>query len=391
MDPVRNPYQPGAGRRPPELAGRDAQLSAFEVLIRRCESGVGDRGLVLHGLRGVGKTVLLNEFQALGERRDWITVKVEAAGGSSVLPMLAQSLHRSLRASAARYTPNRVLAALRVFRSFSIKVDPTGTYSFGVEVDPLPGHADSGDPTLDLGDLFRQLGQTSRELGVGTLALIDEMQDVPAVELKAINGAAHDIGQGAEPLPVVVCGAGLPSLPEVLSRATSYAERLYEFVAVGPLDAQAARDAITVPSRALGVQWGDDALEVVQQFSAGYPYFLQTAGKYAWDYAARSPIERADVDAGLVAARREIDSGLYRARWQRATPAQRQVMRAMADLTNDEPVAMATVAQATGRPRQELSVPRDQLIKKGLVYAPERGLIAFTVPGMGDYVRRQPE
>lgn len=388
---MSNPYQPGAGRRPPELAGRDAQLAAFDVLIRRCESGVGDRGLVLHGLRGVGKTVLLNEFQALGERRDWLTVKVEAAGGSSVLPMLAQSLHRSLRASASRHTPKRVLAALRVFRSFSIKFDPTGTYSFGVDVQPLPGHADSGDPTLDLGDLFRQLGQTSRELGIGTLVLIDEMQDVPGAELKAVNGATHDIGQGAEPLPVVVCGAGLPSLPEVLSRATSYAERLYEFVAVGPLDALAARDAIIVPSRTLGVQWDEDALEVVQQFSAGYPYFLQTAGKYVWDYAATSPIERADADAGLVAARREIDSGLYRARWQRATPAQRQVMRAMAELTDDDPVAMAAVAQATGRPRQELSVPRDQLIKKGLVYAPERGLIAFTVPGMADYVRRQPE
>jgi hypothetical protein len=391
VDPVRNPFQPGAGRRPPELAGRDAQLATFEVLIQRCETGVGDRGLVLHGLRGVGKTVLLNEFQALAERRDWITVKVEAAGGGSVLPMLVQSLHRSLRASAARFSTERVLGALRVFRSFSVKVDPTGSYSFGVDVQPLPGNADSGDPTRDLGDLLRQLGETSRTLGVGTLVLIDEMQDVPPAELKALNAAAHDIGQGAAPFPVVVCGAGLPSLPEVLSRATSYAERLYEFVAIGPLEAAAAADAIVVPSAALDVTWRAPALAAVQSFSAGYPYFLQTAGKYVWDYAATSPIDLADAQAGLVAARREIDSGLYRARWQRATPAQRQMMRAMSDLTDDEPVSTAAVAQGVGRPRQELSVPRDQLIKKGLVYAPERGLIAFTVPGMADYVRRQPE
>lgn len=391
MDPVSNPYQPGAGRRPPQLAGRDVQLAAFDVLIRRCESGVGDRGLVFHGLRGVGKTVLLNEFQAMAERRDWVTVKVEAAGGRSVLPMLVLSLHRSLRASASRFSSKRLLNALRVFRSFSLKIDPAGSYSFGVDIDPLPGNADSGDPVRDLGDLFRQLGTTSRELGIGTLVLIDEMQDVPTGELKALNAAVHDIGQGAEPLPLVLCGAGLPSLPEVLSRATSYSERLYEFVVVGPLDRRAASDAITVPSTALDVTWKPEALGAVLEFSAGYPYFLQAAGKYVWDYAAASPIVRADADAGLVAARREVDSGLYRARWQRATRAQRQVMRAMADHTDDEPVSMAVVAQTVGRSRQELSVPRDQLIKKGLVYAPERGLIAFTVPGIGDYVRRQPE
>jgi hypothetical protein len=284
-----------------------------------------------------------------------------------------------------------VLEALRVFRSFTIRFDPTGGYSFGFEVDPLPGHADSGDVRLDLGDLFFQLGLTARAVGVGALVLIDEMQDATTAELKAINAAAHDTGQGAEPLPVIVVGAGLPSLPEVLSRATSYAERLYQYVAIGPLEKPAADAAIVRPSAVFDVQWSGTALAAVRTFSAGYPYFLQTAGKYVWDYAVASPITRADADAGLTWARREIDDGLYRARWQRGTPAQRQVMRAMADITDDSPVATAAVAQAIGRPRQELSVPRDQLIKKGLVYAPERGLVAFTVPGMAEYVRRQPE
>lgn len=388
---MRNPYQPGAGRRPPELAGRDGLLATFDVLVQRCELGRGDRGLVLYGLRGVGRTVLLNEFQSLAEQREWITVKVEAAGGRSVLPMLAQSLYRSLRASASRRSRQRLLAALRVFRSFSLQVDPSGSYGFGFDVDPHRGQADSGDPALDLGDLLRQLGDTSRELGVGTLVLVDEMQDVPLAELKALNAAAHEIGQGANPLPVIVVGAGLPSLPEILTRATSYAERLYEYSAIGALDEPAAREAIVVPSSTLGVEWSAGALRAVTELSAGYPYFLQTAGKYVWDFAAASPIQPADAEAALPWARREIDAGLYRTRWQRATPLQREVMRAIAEQTDDAATGFAGVAQRVGRPRQELSVPRDQLIKKGLVYAPDRGLIAFTVPGMADFVRRQPE
>jgi hypothetical protein len=258
-------------------------------------------------------------------------------------------------------------------------------------VQAAAGRADTGDPAVDLPELFVALGTTTRDLSVGTLLLIDEMQDVPDVELRALNSAVHEMGQGANPLPVVVIGAGLPSLPEVLSKATSYAERLYEYVSIGALDRASAHEALTVPATALDVAWEPAALACIDTFSGGYPYLIQTGGKYAWDYAATSPITAEDAEAGLVQARREVDAGLYRARWQRATPLQRQIMRAMADLSDDAPIAMAQVAEVLGRERNELSVPRDQLIKKGLVYAPNRGLIAFTVPGMADYARRQPE
>jgi hypothetical protein len=181
----------------------------------------------------------------------------------------------------------------------------------------------------------------------------------------------------------------LPSLPEVLAKATSYAERLYEYVSIGALGEASAADALMVPAEALGATWQPDALRRVFDFSRGYPYLVQTGGKYTWDYATTSPITAEDADAGLVQARREVDAGLYRARWQRATPLQRTIMAAMADLGSDDPVLMSTVAEALGRDRNELSVPREQLIKKGLVYAPDRGILAFTIPGMADYVRRQ--
>jgi hypothetical protein len=391
MDPVHNPYQPGAGRRPPELAGRDTELRAFDVLMQRSELGHGERGRILYGLRGVGKTVLLNEFQGMAEQRHWITAKLEAAAGRSVLPYLAQSLHRSLRIATGRFDRSRVIGLLQVFRSFTVKVDPTGTYSFGFDVQAVPGRADTGDPAVDLPELFTALGSTASDLGVGVLLLVDEMQEVPAQELRALNSAVHELGQGADPRPVVLVGAGLPSLPEMLSKATSYAERLYEYLEIGPLARAAAHDALVVPAAALGVQWTPDALARLDSFSHGYPYFVQTGGKYAWDYAAESPITAADVEAGLVQARREVDAGLYRARWQRATPNQRLIMRAMSDLAGDSPLSMATVAETLGKERNELSVPRDQLIKKGLIYAPSRGLIAFTVPGMAEYVSRQPD
>lgn len=390
MDPVRNPYQPGAGRRPPELAGRDDVLEAFDVLLQRHELGFSERGRVLYGLRGVGKTVLLGELQAMAEQRRWVTAKVEASAGRSILATLAQALHRSLRSATGTFERAKLLTMLQVFRAFSLRLDPDGSYTFGFEVKAASGRADTGDPAVDLPELFAAIGATMRDLGVGALLLIDEMQDVPASELRAINTAVHEMGQGSDPLPLVVVGAGLPSLPEVLAKATSYAERLYEYVSIGALDEASVADALLVPAETLGAAWQPEALRRVYEFSHGYPYLVQTGGKYTWDYAATSPITAEDAEAGLVQARREVDVGLYRARWQRATPLQRQIMAAMADLGADEPVSMTAVASALGRERNELSVPREQLIKKGLVYAPDRGLVAFTIPGMADYARRQP-
>lgn len=389
MDALLNPYQPGAGRRPPEIAGRDRQISTFQTALLRSEAGMGERSVVLSGLRGVGKTVLLNEFASMAERRSWITAKVEATAGVSVLGLLTQSLYRSLRVTAGREGAGRIMRVLQVFRSFQLKVDPTGTYSFGVDVAPLAGRADSGNPGLDLTELLEELGDATRALGHGTLILVDEMQDVAPDELAIINAAVHAVGQGRDPLPVLVVGAGLPSLPEVLSSVTSYAERLYAYTTLGKLDRADAHAALVKPAAELGVDWTAAALAAVDAFAGGYPYFLQTAGKYTWDYAAVSPITAEDVAVALAEARREIDQGLYQARWQRATPQQQSLMAVLASLAGDDSAAMADVATAMGRRRSQLSVARDQLIRRGLVYAPQRGRLAFTVPGMADYVLRQ--
>lgn len=391
MDPVVNPFRPGAGRRPPTLAGRDALLTAFDVIVRRSEElGEGDRGWILNGLRGVGKTVLLNELLRRVGERNWITAKVEAGAGESLSVALSQALVRGMRTATGRHPESRLRRMLGVFKAFSLKVDATGMVSLGVEVDPIRGVADSGRLAEDLAALFEVMGETARELGIGVLILIDELQEADAGALAAINTASHRLGQGEEPLPLMLVGAGLPSLPAQLADATSYAERLYDYRPVGLLDQQSALNALTIPTRSLGVDWDVQALAMAADVAAGYPYFLQSIGKHVWDNAIGTPISADDVRVGLRDARREVDDGLYRSRWERATPAQRDLLRALADLAGDGSAAVSALVSRMHRTRaSDLSVARNQLIKKGLVYAPERGLMAFTVPGMHEFVLRQ--
>jgi hypothetical protein len=392
MDPVTNPFRPGAGRRPPVLAGREPLLEAFTVVRRRAEElGEGDRGWVLHGLRGVGKTVLLAEMLRQVGSRGWITAKVEATPGTPLQVALAGALLRSMRTATGRHPESRLRRLLGVFKAFSMKFDPSiGVVSLGVEVEPLTGVADTGRFADDLAALFGVLGETSRDLGVGTLVLIDELQEASRDDLVALISAVHLIGQADVPLPVVVVAAGLPSLPVQLAEATSYAERLYDYRPVGLLDAAGARSALVGPCLQRQVSWDERALDEATAAARGYPYFLQAVGKHVWDVARASPIRSDDVAVGLEFARREVDDGLYRARWERATPAQRAVLRALAQTGGEAPVPVADLAAALGKRRvSDLSVARDELIKKGLVYAPQRGLLAFTVPGMHEFVHEQ--
>jgi hypothetical protein len=391
MDPVQNPFRPGAGRRPPALAGRDAVLTAFDVVVRRSEElGEGDRGRILNGLRGVGKTVLLNELLRRAGERDWITAKVEAGAGQALPVALSQALVRGMRTATGRHPESRLRRMLGVFKAFSVNADTTGVVSLGVDVDPVRGVADSGRFAEDLAALFEVMGETARELGIGVLILVDELQEADAEELAAINTALHQLGQGEVPLPLMLVGAGLPSLPAQLADATSYAERLYDYRPIGLLDRQAAVDALTIPTRALGVDWDPKALAMAADVAAGYPYFLQAIGKHVWDNAISSPISPDDVGVGLHDARREVDDGLYRSRWERATPAQRDMLRALADLAGDGSATVSGLASRMHKPRaSDLSVARNELIKKGLVYPPERGMLAFTVPGMHEFVLAQ--
>lgn len=392
MDPVENPYRPGAGRRPPLLAGREHVLDSFDVVRRRAEElGEGERGWILNGLRGVGKTVLLNELLARAGHRGWISAKVEAGANKSLSVALNQSLLSALRTATGRYPERRLRRLLGVFKAFSLSVDPAGNVSLGVDVDPVQGVADTGRFADDLSALFETLGETARELGIGVLVLVDELQESTPDELAALNTAAHHIGQGAVPLPVVIVGAGLPSLPAQLSDATSYAERLYDYRPIGLLHDDAARQALTVPAHDRGVEWAPDGLAMAVATAGGYPYFIQAIGKRVWDNARTSPICAEDVEVGLVAARQEVDDGLYRSRWERATPAQRDLLRALADLGGDGAAGVAEIAQAMGKQRtSDISVARNELIKKGLTYAPERGYLAFTVPGMHGFILREP-
>jgi|SRR5579875_484135 len=391
MDPVTNPYRPGAGRRPPILAGRDPLLSAFDVAQRRASRlGEGDRSWVLNGLRGVGKTVLLNELSRRANEEKWIVAKVEAGASVSLPLSLSQELVKSMRTATGRHPESRLRRLLGIFRAFSLKIDPSGAVSLGIDIDPIQGVADSGRFADDLAALFEVLGETAREVGIGVLLLVDELQEARPEELAAINTAIHYIGQAETPLPLIVVGAGLPSLPAQLAEATSYAERLYEYRPVALLDAAAARDALVIPAAERDVEWSEDGLAGALEVARGYPYFLQAIGKHVWDNARRSPIELDDVEVGLKVAQREVDDGLYRSRWERATPAQRDVLRALASLGGDEPVAIADIATAAGKRRtSDISVARTELIKRGLVFAPERGLLAFTVPGMHEFIERQ--
>lgn len=393
MNPVTNPYRPGAGRRPPVLAGRESLLDAFGVVLQRvADYGEGDRGWVLSGLRGVGKTVLLNELYTQAEEQFWITAKVEATPQTDLSISLSTALVKALRTATGRHPVPRLQRLLGVFKSFSLKVNPAAqTLSLGADVDLLSGVADSGRFADDLAALFEILGETSKDLGIGTLILVDELQEASSDDLTAINTAVHQLGQAPEPLPVMFVGAGLPSLPAQLAEATSYAERLYDYRPIGLLAEPAARDALVGPAILRNVEWEESAVRHALEIAQGYPYFLQALGKHVWDAARTSPIAAEDADVGGAMAQAEVDAGLYSSRWERATPGQKALLRAIAHIGGDQPAEMSDLVAATGKRRvSDLSVARNELIKKGLVYAPERGKLAFTVPGMSQFIFRQP-
>ena len=390
MDPVQGPFRPGAGRRPPLLAGREQLLDAFDVVRDRASTlGEGDRAWMLTGLQGVGKTALLNELLRRVSGEGWIAAKVEVTPTTTLPEALATALVRAMRTATGRHPVPRLRRLLGVFKAFSMQISPAGTLSLGAEVSPVRGVADSGRFAHDLAMLFEVLGETSLDLGIGTLILIHELQEASSEELTAINTAVHQIGQGESPLPIFFLGAGLPSLPAQLAEATSYAERLYDYRTIGLLDPAAASAALAGPSAQQHVDWSPEALDAALAIAEGYPYFLQAVGKHVWDVSPRSPISLDDVEVGSTFARREVDEGLYLSRWERATPAQRDFIRVIAALGQGGHVGIADAAAEMGKRPADLSVARRELISKGLLYAPQRGLLAFTVPGMHAFIAEQ--
>jgi hypothetical protein len=388
-----NPYAPGAGQRPPELAGRDRELRQFEVTLERVAAGRPERSMVLSGLRGVGKTVLLNALRSLAVKRAWGTGKVEARPDQSLRLPLAQAVHAAVREVAHRHRdPERVDEVAGVVKAFALRTrleDRKGIrWQPPTDVPAARGRADSGDLELDLTELFTDVAELARDLGVGVALFIDEMQDIPVSELAALCGACHEISQQGAPL--VVVGAGLPHLPVALAASKSYAERLFRYVVVDRLPRDMADRALLVPAGSEDVDYEPDALDELYRLTDGYPYFVQAYGKVTWDVAVESPIRVTDVREASPEAEGELAIGFFGARYDRATPAERDYMRAMADLganNDDGSVTTAQVADALGRKPQSLSPARDGLIKKGLVYSSERGTVAFTVPHFGKFLR----
>jgi hypothetical protein len=392
MDPVRNPFAPGAGQRPPELAGRDKEVGAFEVVLERVARGRPERSLVLTGLRGVGKTVLLGELRSMAVKRGWGAGKVEARPDADLRRPLSAALHRAIRDLAVRHrAPDRVEAILGILKAFALRAAPDGAklrdrWQPGIDVPAAQGRADSGDIEIDLVELFTDVAELAQDVGTGVALLIDEMQDLRPDDISALCAACHELSQLGAPL--VVVGAGLPHLPAVLSASKSYSERLFRYVRIDRLSREDADRAVLAPVEREDAGITDEALDALFDASGGYPYFIQAYGKAAWDAAPADPISALDVSVAAPEADAELAVGFFGSRYERATPAEREYLRAMAELTDgkDAGVNTAQVADHLGRKPSSLSPARDSLIKKGLVYSAERGQIAFTVPHFGRFL-----
>src|SRR3712207_2510363 len=328
MDPVRNPYAPGAGQRPPELAGRGRELDAFDVVLERIARGRPERSLVLTGLRGVGKTVLLNTLRSAAIGRLWGTGKIEARPDQSLRRPVAAALHMAIRELAPHHrAPDRIDEFLGVLKAFGARAVPANAklrdrWNPGIDVPASHGRADSGDIEIDLVELFTDAASVATDVGTGIALFIDEMQDIPADDVSALCAACHELSQTGAPL--IVVGAGLPHLPAVLSASKSYSERLFRYQRIDRLDREDADLALTAPVRREGAEITREALDALFEVSGGYPYFVQAYGKAAWDAAPTSPITAADIAVAAPEAESELAVGFFGSRYERATPAERE-------------------------------------------------------------------
>ena len=387
MNKIKNPFSPGAGSPPPELAGRDDVLEQAEVLLGRVLAKKPEKSLLLTGLRGVGKTVLLNEIERLAKTMGYRTLLVEAHDGKSLAALLAPALRSLLfeldRVAGAGDKVRRGMAVLKSFVG-SIKVK-VADIDIGIDIDPEKGTADSGDLEADLTGLFIALAEAARERGVGVAILIDEIQYLSSEELSALIMAMHKMQQ--QQLPLVLVAAGLPILPGLLGESKSYAERLFSFPDIGPLPQTAAATALRDPVLAAGESFADDAIAEIFRLTMGHPYFLQEWGYQAWNLALASPISlQVVIDAGALVSTR-LDQNFFRVRFDRLTPGEKMYLRAMADLGTG-PYRSSDVAEKLSAKLSTLGPVRASLIKKGMVYSPAHGDMDFTVPLFDAYMRR---
>jgi hypothetical protein len=387
VDPVLNPFAPGAGTPPPQLAGRDEVRETVRVAIERVRRGLPTKSVLMVGLRGVGKTVLLDRMRDDAEASGIHTVRIEAPEGRSLpallAPQLRQAMLRMSRNKKAQEGARRALRALAGFaKSLKVKF---ADIEVGLDFDPEPGLADNGDLEHDLQALLETVGVAAQKAETALVLFIDELQYVEEAELAALITAMHRCAQRR--VPVMLVGAGLPQLRGHMGNAKSYAERLFDFPEIGPLNTVAARQAVTKPVTDQGMKIAAEAADMIVAESHGYPYFLQEWGKHAWDAAASSPIRVQDVKAATASAIAALDESFFRVRFDRLTPAEKKYLRAMAEL-GPGPHRSGSIADELAREVTSLGPTRNKLIAKGMIWSPNHGDTAFTVPLFDQFMRR---
>lgn len=387
MDPVRNPYSPGAGSPPPELAGRDKLREQVRVAIARIRRGNPAKSVLMVGLRGVGKTVLLEQLRIDAEEAGVQTLRIEAPENRSLPALLAPQLRLALlqlsRVDAAKNFAQRGLRALAGFaKALKVKYNDI---EVGLDLDPEPGLADNGDLEGDLTALLEEVGLAARSAGTAVVIFIDELQYLAEDQFAALITALHRCAQGR--LPVTVVGAGLPQLRGLAGNAKSYAERLFDYPVIGPLSNAEAEVAIVKPAENEGVEFIPEAVAEIVSATRGYPYFLQEWGKHSWDVAAKSPITLSDILMASIETVAALDESFFRVRFDRLTPKEKRYLRAMAEL-GAGPHRSGDIAAMLGHAVNSLAPTRQSLIAKGMIWSPSHGDTAFTVPLFDEFMRR---
>ncbi|MFW0794265.1 ATP-binding protein [Gordonia sp. CPCC 205515] len=380
MDPALNPYTPGSGRKPPSLQGRDREIDAFGLLVARAKARHYDRGIILSGLRGVGKTALLNHLRAHAERHGWYTVRLEAQNSNAGSRLNHKQLALGLRNGLRKFSRTH---AIKQAGERAMEIIEGSSLSIAGVTMSAPNARAADDTLFDVEEIVETVSDLVRPKGAALAVFVDEMQDLDADLTAALIVAQHRANQ--EGWPFYVIGAGLPNLPAVLAESRSYAERLFLYSSIGPLTADAARHALADPAETVGGSYLSDALNRLVVAADGYPYFLQEFGSAVWELAAAPPFTVDDAVAAIETGTAHLDQGFFPSRWDRATPAERRYLRAIAETGETAPKTSAlSITQSAAGPF------RAALIRKGIVYSPEHGRISFTVPGMAAFIARQP-
>lgn len=394
MDPLTNPYTPGAGKTPSYISGRQTEISEFEVLVARTKRKIIDRGFIYTGLRGVGKTVLLHYLLSKAREDGFLAVKFEAStpkiqasyeqANQSLITLITKELKRTARKNPA--SESKIIQILKTIESFSLSVGLPLGGSVKTEVKPASKNLSFAPASLP--ELLQEVTESLSEENSGFFIFIDEMQELNNELLEQLVLTQHQLG--SENLPFFIIGAGLPTLTNKLTTTKSYSERLFSFRKIHSLDPEEAKNAFSKPAETQDAQYSEEALDELVASSGCYPFFIQEFGQAMWEVAKKSPFSATDAQEAVRLGTARLDSGFFETRWNAATNAGKEYMRAMA-MDSDGKSTVTNLCERLQKKTSQLSPVRNQLLSRGLIYSPNHGVVKFTVPGMADFVRRQKE